>query len=191
MQKFNKKYFKIKRCGKKTISKKIIIYVYIKLRKFLWSLFSAGEGELASFNPDVSEAMRWGYFQIGKYFHGTFTGLSSFLFFIVFNWNIIWIKSFMISRSSGRLSITLLKQKKNFFLKKIFKICQKCVVMCILDILFRQITTIIKVCVGFVFVLQTLELRGFNKIYQLKGLKAKNKGHTNFYECCDLTKKHI
>ena len=28
----------------------------------------------------------------------------------------------------------------------------------------------------------------FNKIYQLPGLKPKNKGHTNFYECCDLTK---
>ena len=27
------------------------------------------------------------------------------------------------------------------------------------------------------------------KIYQLKGLKPKSKGHTNFYECCDLTKK--
>ena len=82
------------------------------------------------------------------------------------------------------------KAKKNFFLlKKIFKICQKCVVMCILDILFRQITTIIKVCVGFVFVLQTIGLRDFNKIYQLKGLKAKNKGHMNFYECCDLKKK--
>ena len=47
------------------------------------------------------------------------------------------------------------KAKKIFFLKKIFKICQKCVVMCILDILFRQITTIIKVCVAFVFGLQT------------------------------------
>ena len=42
-----------------------------------------------------------------------------------------------------------------------------------LDILFRQITTFIEV----------------TKIYQLKGLKPKNKDHTNFYECCDLTKK--
>ena len=25
-------------------------------------------------------------------------------------------------------------------------------------------------------------------VYGLKGLKPKNKGHTNFYECCDLTK---
>ena len=31
----------------------------------------------------------------------------------------------------------------------------------------------------------------FNKIYQLKGLEPKNKGHKNFYECCDLTKKYI
>ena len=31
----------------------------------------------------------------------------------------------------------------------------------------------------------------FCKIYQLKGLKPKNKGHANFYECCDLTKKSI
>ena len=29
----------------------------------------------------------------------------------------------------------------------------------------------------------------FCQIFQLKGLKPKNKGHTNFYECCDFTKK--
>ena len=29
----------------------------------------------------------------------------------------------------------------------------------------------------------------FTKIFPLKGQKPKNKGHTNFYECCDLTKK--
>ena len=29
----------------------------------------------------------------------------------------------------------------------------------------------------------------FNKIFRLKGLKPKNKGHMNFYECCDFTKK--
>ena len=29
----------------------------------------------------------------------------------------------------------------------------------------------------------------FTKIFQLKSLKPKNKGPTNFYECCDLTKK--
>ena len=34
-----------------------------------------------------------------------------------------------------------------------------------------------------------LELKNSSKIYQLKGLKPKNKGHTNFYECCDLTEK--
>ena len=41
----------------------------------------------------------------------------------------------------------------------------------------------------FIFGLQTLKLIDFCKIYQLKGLKPKNKGHTNFCECCDLTKK--
>ena len=29
----------------------------------------------------------------------------------------------------------------------------------------------------------------FTKLFQLKGLKPKNNGQTNFYECCDLTKK--
>ena len=54
---------------------------------------------------------------------------------------------------------------------------------------FCQITTFIKVHVAFVFGLQTLWLIDFTKIFQLKGLKHKNKGRTNFYECCDLTKK--
>ena len=42
---------------------------------------------------------------------------------------------------------------------------------------------------AFVFELQTLWLKDFTEIFQLKGLKLENKGHTNFYECCDLTKK--
>ena len=42
---------------------------------------------------------------------------------------------------------------------------------------------------AFVFGLQTLQQKDFSKIYQLKGLKLKNKGHINFYECCDLAKK--
>ena len=54
---------------------------------------------------------------------------------------------------------------------------------------FRQITTVIKVRVAFVFGLQTLFSKDFSKIYQLKGLKLKNIGRTNFYECCDLMKK--
>ena len=41
----------------------------------------------------------------------------------------------------------------------------------------------------FVFGLQTFSLIDFIKIYQLKGLKPKDKGHTNFYESCDLRKK--
>ena len=32
-------------------------------------------------------------------------------------------------------------------------------------------------------------MKDFVKIYQLKGMEPKNKGQTNFYECCDLTKK--
>ena len=40
------------------------------------------------------------------------------------------------------------------------------------------------------FGLQNLKLIDFTKIFQFKGLKPK-KGHSNFYECCDLTKKYI
>ena len=54
---------------------------------------------------------------------------------------------------------------------------------------FRQITTFIKVRVVYVFGLQALLLIDLSKIYQLRGLKPKKKGPTNFYECCDLTKK--
>ena len=42
---------------------------------------------------------------------------------------------------------------------------------------------------AFVFGLQTLSMKDFAKIFQLKGLKPKNKCQANFYECCDLTKK--
>ena len=42
---------------------------------------------------------------------------------------------------------------------------------------------------AFVFGLQTLGLIDFTRIFQLKGLKPKIKGYTNFYECSDLTKK--
>ena len=42
---------------------------------------------------------------------------------------------------------------------------------------------------AFVFGFQTLSLTEFTKIFQLKGLKPKNKGHANFYEFCDLMKK--
>ena len=79
------------------------------------------------------------------------------------------------------------KKPKTFFLvcislKKIYTLQ--------LDILFCQITTFIKVRVAFVIELPTLKLIDFTKIYQLKGLKSKNKSHTNFYECCDLMKKY-
>ena len=45
----------------------------------------------------------------------------------------------------------------------------------ILDILFCQITTFIKVHVAFVFWLQTLLSLDFTKIFQLKGLKPKKR----------------
>ena len=53
---------------------------------------------------------------------------------------------------------------------------------------FCQITTFIKVRGTFVFGLQIL-LIDFTKIFQSKGLK--DKGHTNFYEQFDLTKKYV
>ena len=37
--------------------------------------------------------------------------------------------------------------------------------------------------------IQLIESKSLNIIFQLKGLKPKNKGHTNFYECCDMTEK--
>ena len=59
-----------------------------------------------------------------------------------------------------------------------------------LDILFCQITTLIKVGIAFVFGLRTLLLIDFTTIHRLKGLE-----HTNFYEHCDLKKsisdKHV
>ena len=55
--------------------------------------------------------------------------------------------------------------------------------------IFHQITTFIKVCLAFVFGLWIFQLKEFSRIYQLKGLKPKTKGHMNFYECCDLTEK--
>ena len=58
-----------------------------------------------------------------------------------------------------------------------------------INILCRQITTFTKVCIAIVFGLQTIKLKDFSKIYQLKGLKLNKKGHTNFYEYCDLTEK--
>ena len=61
--------------------------------------------------------------------------------------------------------------------------------MWILDILFSSNHNVDKCFTAFIFGLQTLQLIDLSKIYQLKGLEPKNKGHTNFYECFDLTKK--
>ena len=59
----------------------------------------------------------------------------------------------------------------------------------ILHVFCRKIKLFIRFRSAFVFGLQTLYLKDFSKIYQLKGLKPKSKGRTNFYECCDLTEK--
>ena len=66
-----------------------------------------------------------------------------------------------------------------------------CIYVPPLGILFHQITMFIKVCVFFIFGLQTLSLIDLSKIYELKSLEPKNKGHMNFYEHCDLMKKYI
>ena len=59
-----------------------------------------------------------------------------------------------------------------------------------LEILFlSNLATFIKVRVSFVFGLHTIKLIDFTRVFQLKGLKPKNKSHTNFYERCDLTEK--
>ena len=61
-----------------------------------------------------------------------------------------------------------------------------------LDLLFQQITKFIKVHVAFVLrAPDPLIDRFFPKIYQLKGMEPKNKGHMNFYELCYLLKKYI
>ena len=84
------------------------------------------------------------------------------------------------------------KSVQLLFLWWCVKICQPLLcpslfwnVYTVLIYFFRQITTFIKVR----FNLQTLRSKDFSKIYRLKGMKPKNKGHMNFYECCVLTKK--
>ena len=62
----------------------------------------------------------------------------------------------------------------------------------ILDILFSSNHNIHKSSFDFCFwASDPLIDRFYFKFFQLKGLKPKNKGHMNFYECCDLTKKYI
>ena len=59
------------------------------------------------------------------------------------------------------------------------------------DILFSSIHNIHKSLCGLCFWASdpSIDRLDFTKIFQLKGMKPKNRGHTNFYECCDLTKK--
>ena len=56
-----------------------------------------------------------------------------------------------------------------------------------LDILFSSNHNIHKSFHGLCFLASDPLIH--SKIYQSKGLKPKNKGRTNFYECCDLTEK--
>ena len=79
--------------------------------------------------------------------------------------------------------------KKHIFLYKEHSSSLRYLYLGRLDILFSSNHNIKKSPCGLCFGLQTLSLIDFTKIFLLKGLKPKNKGHTNFYECCDLTKK--
>ena len=60
---------------------------------------------------------------------------------------------------------------------------------CVLDILFSSNRNIHKSSCDLCFWASDPLIKRFCKIYQLKGLKPKNKVHTNFYECCGLTEK--
>ena len=61
---------------------------------------------------------------------------------------------------------------------------------CMLDIeYFSSNHNIHKSTCGLCFWASDPYLIDFGRIYQLKGLEPKNKGQTNFYECCDLTEK--
>ena len=82
--------------------------------------------------------------------------------------------------------LTWICYKISLGIPKIFQ--NSAIHICTIDILFCQITTFIKICVAFVFGLQTLQLTDCTKMFGFKGLKLKNKSHKNFYECCDLTK---
>ena len=57
--------------------------------------------------------------------------------------------------------------------------------------IFHQIATFIKVVWPLFFWASDPLIDTVSKIYGLKGLEQKHKGHTNFFECCDLTKKYI
>ena len=58
------------------------------------------------------------------------------------------------------------------------------------DILFRQ-NNIHKSSCGLCFSAPDPLIDRFYKDLLINGSETKNKGHTNFYECYDLTKKHI
>ena len=81
-----------------------------------------------------------------------------------------------------RKVIASLRQKKTFDGKFLAKVCE-------LDILFSSNhKTVIKCGLCF-WASDPFLLIDFTKHFSSKCLKPKHKGHTNFYECCDLTKK--
>ena len=61
--------------------------------------------------------------------------------------------------------------------------------VCLLDILFSSNHNIHKSLPGLCFWALDPLIDKFYKNLSIKGLKPKNKGQTNFYACCDLTKK--
>ena len=63
------------------------------------------------------------------------------------------------------------------------------IVVSILDILFSSNHNIHKSSCGLCFWASDALIVDCNKTFQWKGLKPKNKGHANFYECCDLMEK--
>ena len=116
------------------------------------------------------------------------TYLQSFIFSIAYVYQVPQTTTVMHIESSYNLTLCLLAYLFDQEGQQIFQNGGTHYVCIRQDILFRQITTFIKVRVAFD---QTHQLIYSSKIYQLKGLKPKNKGRTNFYECCDLTEMYI
>ena len=62
-------------------------------------------------------------------------------------------------------------------------------ILCILDIFFPSNHNIHKSSCGHCVCVSDPLIDGFYWSLWIKGSEVQNKGHTNFYECCDLTKK--
>ena len=80
--------------------------------------------------------------------------------------------------------------KKAYFKKLLFRTTFSLAnLTSVVDILFPPNHNIHKSSCGLCYWASDLLIERFYKNLSIKGLKPKNKGHTNFYECCDLTKK--